>query len=313
MIARRGFIVGSLALGAAGAQGVSGAIRTAPDGDLPGNAVVGDEIARKKIVALEKGQARLGVCLLDTATGEMIGNRMHEHFAMCSSFKLALAACCLREAEAGRVDLDQELAFSQADLVSYSPVLERNLDQGQMSVRELARVTTTTSDNAAANLLIRHLGGPDSVTALFRQMGDRETRLDRYEPMMNLVLSADLRDTTTPAAMAKLVGNLTTGSLLSAQHRQTLIQWMIDTRTGLKRIRAGLPQDWVAGDKTGTGLGPGTTNKYNDVALAYPPGRAPIIISAYFDSALQSDRIEPEQQSVLAEVGRIAVDWVKRS
>ncbi len=313
MIARRGFIAGSLALGAAGAQGVAGAVQTAPDGDPPIMARAGDDIASNKLAALEQGQARLGVCLLNTATGEMVGNRMHEHFAMCSSFKLALAACCLREAEAGRVDLDQELAFSKTDLVSYSPVLERSLEQGQMSVRELARVTTTTSDNAAANLLIRHLGGPDSVTALFRQMGDRETRLDRYEPMMNLVLSADLRDTTTPAAMAQLVANLTTGSLLSAENRQTLIQWMIDTRTGLRRIRAGLPQGWVAGDKTGTGLGSGTTNKYNDVALVYPPGRAPIVISAYYDSALQSDRIEPEQQAVLAEVGRIAVDWVERS
>jgi len=299
MVARRNFMLGSLAASAAGLSPAGGAIRAAEP----------DRKTIDRIVALEHGQARLGVCLLDTMTGHAIGNRINERFAMCSAFKLALAAACLLEAEAGRLDLDQIIPFDQTDIVSYSPVIRQAISSGGMSVRELAKATTTTSDNAAANLLIERLGGPARVTTIFRRMGDTVTRLDRYEPMMNLVLSADLRDTTSPLAMARLVSNLTTGNLLSKDHRETLVDWMILTRTGRRRIRAGLPAGWVAGDKTGTGLGAGTTNKYNDVALIFPPDATPIIASVFFDSAERSDRIEPDDEAVLAQIGRIAADW----
>jgi len=302
MVARRGFIAGSLAAGAAGLHTVPFAMQ--------GAEIQSD--ASEKIAALEQGEARLGVCLLDTATGEITGNRMHERFAMCSTFKLALAAACMREAEAGRLNMDQVIAYTQEDITSHSPVTMKHLDKGGMRAIDLAEATVKTSDNAAANLLLRLIGGPDRLTSLLRRMGDDVTRVDRYEPEMNFVLSADMRDTTSPAAIAQLVRDLTLGKLLSEANRAMILQWMIDTRTGLRRIRAGLPKDWVSGDKTGTGLGPGTTNKYNDVAIAFPPDRAPIMVSVYFDSAVPSDRIEPHHQAVLAEVGRIAAEWALR-
>lgn len=264
-----------------------------------------------RIRTLEVGEARLGVCIFDTATGDYTGNRPDEHFAMCSTFKLLIAAICLREADAGRLDLGERIPFTKTDLVSNSPVTTDQLGAGGMTIGALAEATQKTSDNAAANLLIKRLGGPAAVTAHFRAMGDKETRVDRYEPAMNFVLSADLRDTTTPHAMAGLVARLTTGKLLSPAAQQTLIQWMVDTKTGLRRIRAGLPPEWRAGDKTGTGWGKATTNKYNDIAIFFPPERPPIIAAAFFDTADQNEEAEDRYLAVLADVGRIAADWAR--
>jgi len=265
--------------------------------------------AASRLRALEAGAARLGVCFLDTATGEVSGNRMDEHFAMCSTFKLALVAAYLREADRGAIDLDEVLPYTEADLLPWAPVTSPNLASGGMSIAALAQAAQELSDGVAANLLVTRLGGPASVTRKIREMGDTVTRLDRYEPDLGLVLSADLRDTTSPLAMAQLVGRLTTGDILLPTSRDRLVTWMENTRTGRKRIRAGLPAAWRVGNKTGTGRTEGTTNKVNDIAIVFPPGLPPIIIAAYFDSGEYTEQTEDRHQAVLANVATIAAEW----
>ena len=265
--------------------------------------------AASRLAALETGQARLGVCLLDTASGEYTGRRVDERFAMCSTFKLPMVAAVLREADQGRLDLGEVVRYSSSDLLPWAPVTGPNVGKGSLTIEELAQAAQEQSDGVAANLLVRRLGGPAAVTAKFREMGDPVSRLDRYEPELGLVLSADMRDTTTPQAMANLVRDITTGDLLKPDSRDRLLGWMENTRTGSNRLRAGLPRDWRTGDKTGTGRAEGTTNKCNDVAITFPPGRSPIIIAAYYDSGEYTAQVEARHEAVLAEVGRIAASW----
>jgi beta-lactamase class A len=262
-----------------------------------------------RLRSLEVGQGRLGVCLLDTVTGEVAGNRMDEHFALCSTFKLPLVAACLRESDHGRLDLSEVLPYSRSDLLEWAPVTGKHVQHGGLSIVVLARAAQELSDGTAANLLVRRIGGPASVTARFREMGDPVTRLDRYEPDLGLVLSGDLRDTTTPLAMAQLVRRITTGSILHPDSRAGLLRWMENTRTGTRRLRAGLPDAWRSGNKTGTGRAAGTTNKCNDVAITFPPGRHPVIVSAYFDSGEYTAQVEARHEAVVAEVGGIAAAW----
>ena len=258
---------------------------------------------------LETGQARLGVCLLDTATGKSTGTRIDEHFALCSTFKLPLVAACLREADHGRLSLDEVLGYTRHDLLPWAPVTGQFVKRGGLSIATLAQAAQEMSDGTAANLLVRRLGGPDRVTAKFRDMGDEVTRLDRYEPDLGLVLSGDQRDTTSPLAMAQLVQRILTGDLLSEGSRQRLLLWMQNTDTGPGRLRAGLPASWKPGNKTGTGRAAGTTNKCNDIAIAFPPGRSAIIVAAYFDSGEYTPKVEARHEAVLAQVGRIAAHW----
>ena len=265
--------------------------------------------AAARIQSLEVGQPRLGVCLLDTHTGEYTGNRLDEHFAMCSTFKLPLVAAYLRESDNGRVDLAEVLPYSKSDLLPWSPVTEKYLAKGGLSISVLAQAAQELSDGVAANLLVRRLGGPTAVTAKYRETGDSVSRLDRYEPDLGLVLSGDLRDTTSPIAMAQLIRRVTTGSLLRPDSRERLLRWMENTNTGTRRFRAGLPAHWRAGNKTGTGRTEGTTNKCNDIAIAFPPGRDAIIVSTYFDSGEYTPQVEARHEAVLAKVGRVAAEW----
>jgi len=234
---------------------------------------------------------------------------MDEHFAMCSTFKLPLVAAYLRESDHGRIDLDEVLNYSKSDLLPWAPVTGKHVDRGGLSIAMLAQAAQELSDGAAANLLVKRIGGPGSVTAKFREMGDSVSRLDRYEPDLGLVLSGDLRDTTSPIAMAQLLRRLTTGNLLTLDSRRRLLRWMENTSTGQRRLRAGLPTDWRSGNKTGTGRTEGTTNKCNDVAITFPPGKGAIIVAAYFDSGEYTPQVEARHEAVLAQVGRVAGEW----
>jgi beta-lactamase class A len=275
-------------------------------------AVPATQAAYAPLLALEKRVGgRLGVAVLDTASGAWVGHRADERFAMCSTFKLPLAAMVLRAIDQGRLQAEQWVPYTQADLVAHAPVAQAQLARGGMRVVDLAQAAQTTSDNTAANLLVGLLGGPAAFTASLREAGDAITRLDRLEPHMNLVTPGDERDTTTPLAMARTAARLLTGELLSAASKALLIDWMVATRTGTKRLRAGLPPAWRAGDKTGTGMAEGMMDKYNDVAITWPSGRAPLLISAYYETPRAHGRIRDEDQAVLAEVGRLAARWVR--
>jgi beta-lactamase class A len=84
---------------------------------------------------------------------------------------------------------------------------------------------------------------------------------------------------------------------------------MENTNTGQRRLRAGLPRDWRSGNKTGTGRAEGTTNKCNDVAITFPPGRSAVVVAAYFDSGEYTPQVEARHEAVLAKVGSIAAEW----
>jgi beta-lactamase class A len=259
----------------------------------------------KALEALEaKSGGRLGVFVLDTQTGTRTGWRAGERFAHCSSFKLSLAAMFLSMSDRGEIDLAERLHWTEADLLHHSPVTVRHVATG-LTIEELAHGTLVTSDNTAANVLLKRAGGPQMLTQFWRALGDNVSRLDRYEPEMNMVPLGTELDTTTPEAMADTLAKLVTGDVLRAKTRDKLNAWMAEVQTGTRRIRAGLPAGWIAGDKTGTGIGE-LAETYVDIAYAGPADRKPLIITAYYNPGKRSDMISPEAEAVLAQVGHLA-------
>ncbi|MGN6374882.1 MAG: class A beta-lactamase [Sphingomonas sp.] len=258
---RRLVLGGALALGLAGRLPAA-----APVPDL-------DAIARA-------AGGRLGVAALDTGSGRRLAHDADRRFALCSTFKVVLAAAILAQVDAGRIALAQPLGFTDADILSYAPVVQRHRSTHRLTVAEACAAAVQWSDNSAANLLLARIGGQAALTRFIRAAGDPVTRLDRNEPSLNIVPPGDLRDTTTPAAMVGLLHALLLGEVLRPASRRILLGWMDGCQTGKEKLRAGLPADWQVGDKTGNS-GHGAVN---DVAIARPPGRAPILVACYLDA-----------------------------
>ncbi|MEW2389556.1 class A beta-lactamase [Streptomyces venezuelae] len=258
--------------------------------------------ALRRLRALEESYpGRIGVHALHTGTGAVVAYRADERFAIASTFKALLAAAVLRRAREQEPGLlDVLIRYGRDDLVTHSPRTEMHLETG-MTVRELCDATVTYSDNAAANLLMRRIGGPVGVTEFARSLGDTRTRLDRWETDLNSNIPGDRRDTTTPAAMTANLRKLVLGKALHPLDRGQLIRWLVENTTGDKRIRAGVPKDWRVGDKTGSPAYGGV----NDVAVAWPPKQAPLVVSVY---TTRLDPDTPGEDRIAEEITRIAVE-----
>jgi beta-lactamase class A len=241
---------------------------------------------------------RVGVFALDTGSGRQISHRADERFAMCSTFKWVLAAAILARAERGQLSLDARLPYGAADLLDYAPITREHVSEGSMTIAALMDAAVTVSDNTAANLLLAQIDGPAGFTDYVRSLGDTVTRLDRDEPTLNSNTAGDPRDTTSPRAMVGLMQRVLCGDALAPAGREQLLALLRSCETGRNRLRAGLPQSWLVGDKTGTGV----RGALNDVAIAVPPGRAPILIACY----LSDSNAEPSSlMAAQADVGRL--------
>jgi beta-lactamase class A len=242
---------------------------------------------------------RLGVFAIDCGSDRRLAWRADERFLMCSTFKTLAVAAVLSHVDAGRERLDRRIAYGAADLLEYAPVTRAHIGEAALSVQALCQAAIEVSDNTAANLLVASVGGPAAVTRFARSIGDTVTRMERFEPEANR--PDGVKDTTTPRAMATSMQAILLGEVLTRASRERLEGWMVDATPGLKRIRAGLPVGWTAGDKAGTGDG-----QTNDVAILRPPGRAPLIVAAYHRT---SNGDLAAREGVLCDVGRLAASW----
>ena len=268
----------------------------------PTQAQSGEDV-EARLADLERAHGgRLGVAVLNLATGKRVGHRADERFLMCSTFKALAAALVLARVDQKKEQLDRRVVISKKDLVSWSPGAEKRVGGTGMTVAELCDAAVTLSDNTAANLLLASFGGPTALTEFARSLGDDVTRLDRIEPELNdRDTPDDIRDTTTAAAMLGNLRKLLLGDALSPAARAQFAAWLITNKTGDTRLRAGLPKTWLIGDKTGTGSDKSGFN--NDIAVAWPPDRAPVIVTAYCE---MPSIPAAQRNAVIAEVGRIA-------
>ncbi|MFD8675546.1 class A beta-lactamase [Streptomyces seoulensis] len=234
----------------------------------------GPAVLRPELAELEKRYgARLGVYAHNTRTGATVAYRADEPFAMCSTFKAIAAAAVLRD-HGGRAALGEVIHYPPADILSNSEHSQARQETG-MALGDVCAAAIQYSDNTAGNLMLRRIGGPAGLTRFFRSLGDRVSRLDRWETDLNTAVPGDPRDTTTPRALGRTFELLTLGRALSHGDREQLVGWLRGNTTSAKRFGAGLPSDWVLADKTGTG----SYASANDLGVAWTGKGTPLLLS----------------------------------
>jgi beta-lactamase class A len=258
--------------------------------------------ATTRIAAIETRMGgRIGVAALDTSSSKRIDYRPQERFPMCSTFKFLAVAAVLKRVDEKQDKLDRFVPYDVKQILEYAPVTKEHLKEGGMTLGALCAAAIEQSDNTAGNLLLNAVGGPVGLTNFVRTLGDRVTRLDRFEPELNSAIPGDERDTTTPAAICSDMQRLLLGDALSEASRLQLEEWLQHNETGGLMIRAGVPSNWIVGDKTGRGANGAT----NDIAIIRPPGRPPILLAIYFvgSTATANDR-----SAAIAEVAKIVAE-----
>lgn len=266
------------------------------------NAYAQESSIQKKLAALEASSGgRLGVYALNTENNSLIQYRADERFLMQSTFKVMGVSTMLKQYPIDNPIWKQKITYTKQDFGTWSPITEKHLADG-MTVSELCAAAIMYSDDTAINLIVKKLGGPETLVTFAQSIGNNNFKLDSSATELHHIY------TTTPAAMGKSLQQLALGNILTLPQRQQLITWMKDCATGNNRIRAGVPKGWVVADKTGSG-DYGITN---DIAIIWPPTKhAPIVVAIYFiqdkdnkDAARRPEVIAAATRILIKEFGQ---------
>ncbi len=258
--------------------------------------------AASKIATIEtRLGGRMGVAALDTGSGKRLDYRAEERFPMCSTFKFLATAAVLKRVDEKQEQLDRFVSYDTKDILEYAPVTKAHLKEGGMTLGALCEAAIEQSDNTAGNLLLDAVGGPAGVTNFARRLGDQVTQLDRKEPDLNSAIPGDERDTTTPGSMLADMTRILAGDVLSPSSRRQLEDWLRGNKTGAAMIRAGVPTNWIIGDKTGRGANGAT----NDIAIMRPPDRAPVLLAVY---SIGSTASANDRAAAIAEAAKIVAE-----
>lgn len=246
----------------------------------------------------------LEVAVQNLDGGEMWAWNGSKAFPMLSVFKAPLGAAVLAEVDAKRLRLDEQITLTEHDISpALSPVADAWPEVATYTVGDLLVRAVGESDNTAADVLMKRIGGPGAVTAWLRAKGIKEISIDRYERELGPEASgmdsfriawkgwpafaaardavpeadrraalarflADPRDTATAVGMLNFLRKLSTGGLLSKTSTERLLRIMTETETGPDRLRAGLPAGARLAHKTGTSATDvGLTAATNDVGI----------------------------------------------
>lgn len=261
-----------------------------------------NQSALERVAAIERDLGgRVGIAAIDTGNAQRIEYRGTERFPMCSTFKFLAAAAVLQRADKNEEQLGRRIPYSSADLLDWAPITKEHIRDGSMTLEAICAAAIEYSDNTAGNLLLQRIGGPAKLTEYVRSLGDPFTRLDRVEPFLNSAIQGDARDTTSPHWMVNDMNILLLGDRLSGKSRRRFEGWLDSNILGAERLRAGLPNTWQVGDKTGSG----ENGAAGDIAIIQPPNRAPILVAVYLVGSI---RPTGELNAAFAEIGRIVAD-----
>ena len=228
------------------------------------------------------------------------------HAPMQSVFKLPLAVTALHLVEDGRFPLDQPVHFFLGDRIlpeTYSPLQDKYPDADvEVPLQELLTLSTSLSDNVAADMVLQVVGGPRAVNSYIASIGVTGFHLQDSEHMLHGDPRTVYRNWFEPAGAVQLLSLIRDHSPLTPEHTQLLLKWMRDTPHGERQLKGNLPARTIVMHKTGSsGTTDGMTAVTNDIGLISLPDKRLLAIAVFItdssaDDATRNDgsRASPE-------------------
>ena len=269
------------------------------------------QTALQKQIASIAAQAQGKVSVACSLPGSSLNCDLdpHAHPPMQSVFKLPLALTVLHEIEAGKLNLDQPIRFLSTDRIPtpvYSPLQEKYpAADVDIPLRELLRLTVSLSDNTAADVLLRLIGGPEAVNRYIASIGVEGFHLQDGERALHADVAGQYRNWFEPAGAVQLLRRISDHSPLTPKNTDLLMNWMLPSgRT--KRLEADLPEGTRVAHKSGTSdVHHGIAAATNDIALiALPDGRQLAVAVFVTDSIVD----QVSRENVIARIGRAVYD-----
>ena len=238
--------------------------------------------------------AKIGMAIIND-DGQINSYRKEDYFPVNSTIKAFIVAHVLFLVDKGKLDLTQSILIKKSDLIEYSPVCQTFFNEKKpITIRELCEATTTLSDNAAANILLNHLGGLMAFNQFLKDIG-ADVVLSHNEPLLNHAHYGETYNTAKPNSYAQSLKDIITKDILSNQSKNQLLTWLINDKVADDLLRKHLPKNWRIGDKTGTG-----SESKNIVAVIWNAQNKPYFISLFITQPNDGNSYDFKTQKSIA-------------
>ncbi len=232
----------------------------------------------------------------------------HAHPPMQSVFKAPLALATLHLVERGDLSLDKPIRFRASDRIpgAYTPLQDKYpAAEVDVPLRQLLRMAVSLSDNVAADIVLRVIGGPETVDGYLNAVGIAGFQLEDNEAALHRDAAAQYRNWFEPAGAVEFLRLLNDHSPLTTEHTQLLLGWMSESARG-NRIGGELPARTLVMHKAGTSdSADGLTPATNDIGLIELPDGRRLAIAIFVSDSKAGDA---ERDSVIARIARAAYD-----
>lgn len=233
----------------------------------------------------------------------------HAHPPMQSVFKFPLALAALHLVEQGKFSLDQPIRFLASDRIprAYSPLQDKYpAAEVDVPLRELLRLAVSLSDNAAADVVLRIIGGPAVVDAYIKSIGVSGFHMEDNEQSLHRDVAVQYRNWFEPAGAVQLLRRISDNSPLTAEHTQLILEWMKDSPRTTSRIKGDLPSGTIVMHKSGTSdTKNGVTYATNDIGLITLPDGRRLAIAVFITDSTAN---ETTRDAVIARIAKAAYD-----
>lgn len=268
-----------------------------------------NQLEQKIKSVLNDKKATVGVSILLEGK-EIASVNGQRHYPLLSVYKFPLALAVLDHLDKKQLPLSTKIAISQADLQpnTYSPLRDKYPQGGiDLTISELLHYTVALSDNNTCDILFRYIGGPKKVDKYIKKLKIKDISIANTEQEMNENPDYIYQNRATPLAITRLLELFLQKGLFDKEYQDFLEQTMINTTTGLKKIRALLPASVIVGDKTGNSPRTSSGMKIAENDLAFvrlPDGRQ------YTIAVLVSDSYEDDETNsgIIAQISKIVYD-----
>lgn len=257
---------------------------------------------------VEKKDARIGIAVIINGKDTVSVNGSKD-FPMMSVFKFPLALAVAKWVDANEMSISDSIAFGPKALIkdTYSPMLKKyGMGLHKMSFKELLEWALIESDNNAADLLLKRVGGTACATTLLKDVaGELDITIDASELDMHQDPYTSYLNRSTPLAMATLFDRFDTEIKNRSKSFSDIAVMLEQCRTGVERLAAPfMSTNAVVGHKTGTGFptSEGRISAINDCGYIHLPNGTRYTIAVFVaDSAYDMT----ETSKIIADISGI--------
>ena len=270
---------------------------------------------KKEINQIIKGKnATVGVSVLDFESNKSISINGNKKLPMLSVFKFHIALTVLDQVDQGKLSLDQNIFIKKEELLenTWSPI-RQNYPEGnfEMTLGELIKYTVAQSDNNGCDILLRLIGGTETVQKFINSKGVKNFQIKADEEKMHQGYEFMYWNWTTTNASNTLLKNFYDGKIVSKSSTDFLMKTMLETNTGTNKIVAQLPKGtWVAHKTGSSGKDEkGLTIAENDMGIITLLNGKHYALSVFVSDSMES---ETTNTKMVADISKLVFDYFSK-